>query len=81
MAEPLSRDRIGQIAVQFLILKMAKEREFPSEEQLKRGLPDIAKELNISPEDLWAFVGEIMPKVVEKRLGCSGVTMQWPART
>ena len=67
----------GRIALKMLIHRMAKDNEIPDHNQLKRGLPDMAKQIDEKPEVLQAFAFEMLPEVIRTRLGCQGVTLHW----
>jgi hypothetical protein len=73
----ISEAEMGRIALKIVISRMAKDNEILDKNDLKRGVPNMAKALGEKPEVLEAFVKEILPEVVRVRLGCEGVTLHW----
>jgi len=76
-SKELSKERMGEIAL--LVLTHQTAERLPSAEELKRNIPNKAKELGIDPEEARAFLDQILPDAVRIRLGCKSVALDWSA--
>jgi len=71
----LSKERMGEIALNALIQKMTDEGNIPSMEGMRRSLPEEAKKLGISQDEARVFIKEIVTRAIGRRLGCDQVSL------
>jgi hypothetical protein len=73
----ISDERFKEIAVLFLIEKMAGEKPW-SAEVIRREFPNTAKAIGVPEQELLAFAKLLLPKVLKRMIGCNGVLIDWP---
>lgn len=74
MAEQLSKERAGEIALK-LIERAAMDREVPAPNDVRREIGNIAKDIDESTEDLTKFLELLLPKILGRALGRKSVTI------
>jgi hypothetical protein len=70
----------NRIAYKLLIKLLGKDKDFlliTDRQTIQREIPNTAKGIQESPESVWEFYADLLPRVIASRMGCSEVSLVW----
>ncbi|OHA25383.1 MAG: hypothetical protein A3D52_00805 [Candidatus Taylorbacteria bacterium RIFCSPHIGHO2_02_FULL_44_36] len=74
-SDKLDELTMGRIALKLLLFKAVKEKNIPTLEERRRGVPKVAQMIGEKPEDVAEFVRCITPCIVGRIVGSEHVSM------
>lgn len=72
-----ANETVGTNAIHLLVYDIVQQEGVPSRNDLKRGLPNKAKQYGIPVEETKEFMTSIMPSIIMMHLGCDRVSLHW----
>ncbi len=71
----MTEQRMGEIAIQLIISRMAKQG-IGGNEELDREIPNVAKKIGVTPDELKEFFMALVPRALNRILGSDKVTIK-----